>query len=239
MMNAEKLEGQRVASPIGNVTHYKLLRTLEYLGVDADKVNIVPMNGNEAAAALSRGDVAMACAFGGPIVEMKKHGYVLMPAEQQQAIGIRVFDVISVRHEFAQRVPGSGRTVPQGDRPCQQGLPRGPVQVLRYPRRGVRDGEARRHRHARQVLVPDHRRTTVGCMDGRYRAELHPGGGGLLRRAGRDEQRPRLVRAPHRCLLPGEGQGHAAARPVARGPHRRPVCAPAEPAGIGDLPWRN
>ena len=105
MMNAEKLEGQRVASPIGNVTHYKLLRTLEYLGVDADKVNIVPMNGNEAAAALSRGDVAMACAFGGPIVEMKKHGYVLMPAEQQEAIGIRVFDVVSVRHEFAQQYP--------------------------------------------------------------------------------------------------------------------------------------
>ena len=105
MMNAQKLEGQRVAAPIGNVTHFKLLRTLDYLGVDADKVNIVPMDGNEAAAALARKDVAMACAFGGPLVEMKKHGYVLMPAEQQQAIGIRVFDVVSARHQFAEEHP--------------------------------------------------------------------------------------------------------------------------------------
>lgn len=105
MLNAEKLEGQRIASPIGNSTHYKLLRTLEYLGVDADKVNIVPMNGNEASAALARGDVTMACAFGGPLVEMKKHGYVLMPAEQQEAIGIRTFDVISTPASFAEQHP--------------------------------------------------------------------------------------------------------------------------------------
>ena len=103
--NAQELEGKRVATPIGNVTHYKMLRTLDHLGVDADKVNIVPMDGNEAAAALSRGDVAMACAFGGPLVEMKKHGSVLMTAEEQEAIGIRVFDVISVRSEFADKHP--------------------------------------------------------------------------------------------------------------------------------------
>lgn len=103
--NAHELEGKRVATAIGNVTHYKMLRTLDHLGVDADKVNVVPMNGNEAAAALSRGDVAMACAFGGPIVEMKKHGSVLMTAEEQEAIGIRVFDVVSVRSEFADEHP--------------------------------------------------------------------------------------------------------------------------------------
>ena len=103
--NAEELEGKRVATPIGNVTHYKMLRTLDHLGVNADKVNVVPMDGNEAAAALSRGNVAMACAFGGPLVEMKKHGSVLMTAEEQEAIGIRVFDVISVRSQFADEHP--------------------------------------------------------------------------------------------------------------------------------------
>ncbi|MBS1270833.1 MAG: Taurine-binding periplasmic protein [Gammaproteobacteria bacterium] len=103
--NAKELEGKRVATPIGNVTHYKMLRVLDHLGVDANKVNVVPMNGNEAAAALSRGDVAMACAFGGPLVEMKRHGSVLMTAEEQEAIGIRVFDVISVRSEFAEEHP--------------------------------------------------------------------------------------------------------------------------------------
>lgn len=103
--NAKELEGKRVATPIGNVTHYKMLRTLHHLGVNADKVNIVPMNGNEAAAALARGNVAMACAFGGPLVEMKKHGSVLMTSEEQEAIGIRVFDVISVRSQFAEKHP--------------------------------------------------------------------------------------------------------------------------------------
>ncbi len=104
--NAQELEGKKVASPIGNVTHYKMLRTLDHLGVDADKVNILPMNGAEAAAALSRGDVAMACAFGGPLVEMKKYGDVLMTAVEQEAIGIRVFDVVSATSEFAEEHPG-------------------------------------------------------------------------------------------------------------------------------------
>ena len=32
--NAKELEGKKVATPTGNVTHYKLLKTLEHLGVD-------------------------------------------------------------------------------------------------------------------------------------------------------------------------------------------------------------
>jgi len=103
--NAEKLEGERVATPIGNVTHYKLLRMLDHLGVDADKVEMVQMNGADAAVAMARGDVAMACAFGGPVLRMKEHGEVLMTAEEQEAIGIRVFDVVSVTESFAEEHP--------------------------------------------------------------------------------------------------------------------------------------
>lgn len=103
--NAKDLEGKKVATPIGNVTHYKLLRTLDHLGVDASKVKILPMNGAEGAAALSRGDVCMACAFGGPLTRMKNYGSVLMTAKEQEAIGIRVFDVISVTKKFADEYP--------------------------------------------------------------------------------------------------------------------------------------
>ena len=103
--NAKELEGKRVATPIGNVTHYKMLRTLDHLGVDADAVNILPMNGAEGAAALARGDVAMACAFGGPLARMQEYGEVLMTAEEQEAIGIRVFDVVSVTQDFAEQHP--------------------------------------------------------------------------------------------------------------------------------------
>ena len=99
--NAAELEGKTIATPIGNVTHYKLLRTLDHLGVDASKVNMVQMNGADASVALARGDVAAACAFGGPLQRMKEYGAELMTATEQEAIGIRVFDVVSATESFA------------------------------------------------------------------------------------------------------------------------------------------
>jgi len=103
--NAKKLEGMKIGTPIGNVTHYKLLRMLDHLGVDATKVQMVQMNGADAAVAFARGDIAMGCAFGGPMLRMKETGEYLMTAEEQEAIGIRVFDVISVTEEFAEEHP--------------------------------------------------------------------------------------------------------------------------------------
>ena len=103
--NAQELEGKKVATPIGNVTHYKMLRTLDHLGVDASEVDVVQMNGADAAVALQRGDVAMACAFGGPVQRMKEVGSELMTAEEQEEIGIRVFDVVSTTEQFAQAHP--------------------------------------------------------------------------------------------------------------------------------------
>ena len=104
--NAAELEGRKVATPIGNVTHYKLLRMLDHLGVDASKVDMVQMNGADAAVAVARGDVAAGCAFGGPLQRMKEFGSVLMTAAEQEAIGIRVFDVISATEGFANDHPG-------------------------------------------------------------------------------------------------------------------------------------
>ena len=103
--NAVELEGKKVATPIGNVTHYKLLRMLDHLGVDASMVDMVQMNGADAAVAVARGDVAAGCAFGGPLQRMKEFGSVLMTAAEQEAIGIRVFDVISATEGFANDHP--------------------------------------------------------------------------------------------------------------------------------------
>ena len=103
--NAADLEGERVATPFGNVTHYKLLRMLDHLGVDAAEVELVQMNGADAAVAFARGDVAMACAFGGPLQRMLETGELLMTAAEQEAIGIRVFDVISATDSFIQENP--------------------------------------------------------------------------------------------------------------------------------------
>jgi taurine transport system substrate-binding protein len=108
--NATELEGKRVATPIGNVTHYKLLRTLDHLGVDASKVELVQMNPADAAVALVRGDVPMACAFGGPIDRMREVGSPLMTGAEQEAVGINTFDVITVTESFAEEHPDLVRT---------------------------------------------------------------------------------------------------------------------------------
>jgi len=103
--NARELEGKKVATPTGNVTHYKLLRTLDHLGVDQSRVEIVQMNGADAAVALVRGDVTMACAFGGPLDRMRTVGKPLMTGAEQEAAGINTFDIVSVTDSFAKEHP--------------------------------------------------------------------------------------------------------------------------------------
>lgn len=103
--NAKDLEGKKVATPIGNVTHYKLLRTLEHLGVDHSKVNLVQMNPPDGAVALARADVAMACGFGGALTRMREYGEPLMTGAEQEAIGINTFDIVTVTNQFAEEHP--------------------------------------------------------------------------------------------------------------------------------------
>ncbi|KZL22099.1 Taurine-binding periplasmic protein precursor [Pseudovibrio axinellae] len=103
--NATALEGQKVATPIGNVTHYKLIRTLQHLNVDINKVNLVQMNPADAAVAVLRGDVVMGCAFGGALDRMKTVGTPLMTGAEQEAVGINTFDVVNVTNSFAEEHP--------------------------------------------------------------------------------------------------------------------------------------
>lgn len=103
--NATELEGKRVATPIGNVTHYKLLRTMDHLGVDAGKLDLVQMNPPDGAVALARGDVVMACGFGGALKRMREYGDPLMTGAEQEAIGINTFDIISATDGFIEDNP--------------------------------------------------------------------------------------------------------------------------------------
>ncbi|MCH9852396.1 MAG: ABC transporter substrate-binding protein [Alphaproteobacteria bacterium] len=103
--NAQDLEGMKVATPIGNVTHYKLLRTLDHLNVDINAIDLVQMNPADAAVALVRGDVAMSCGFGGALAKMREVGTPLMTGAEQEAIGINTFDVITVHNDFLRDYP--------------------------------------------------------------------------------------------------------------------------------------
>ncbi len=104
---AETLAGQSVYTPLGNVTHFKLLKMLEHLGVDTSTVELIQSEGGPAAvAALDSGEVAMACAFGGAVNQMIANGgNLVMTGSEQEAIGIRVFDIISTTGDFADTYP--------------------------------------------------------------------------------------------------------------------------------------
>ena len=105
---AETLAGQSIYTPLGNVTHFKLLKMFEHLGVDTSTVELIQSEGGPAAvAALDSGDVAMACAFGGAVNQMLANGgNLVMTGSEQEAIGIRVFDIISTTGDFAEQYPG-------------------------------------------------------------------------------------------------------------------------------------
>ncbi|WP_419946728.1 ABC transporter substrate-binding protein [Candidatus Poriferisodalis sp.] len=104
---AESLAGQSIYTPLGNVTHFKLLKMLEHLGVDTGTVELIQSEGGPAAvAALDSGEVAMACAFGGAVNQMIANGgNLVMTGAEQEAIGIRVFDIISTTGDFAEAYP--------------------------------------------------------------------------------------------------------------------------------------
>ena len=104
---AETLAGQSIYTPLGNVTHFKLLKMLEHLGVDTSTVELIQSEGGPAAvAALDSGAVAMACAFGGAVNQMIANGgNLVMTGSEQEAIGIRVFDIISTTGTFAAEHP--------------------------------------------------------------------------------------------------------------------------------------
>ena len=104
---AETLAGQSIYTPLGDVAHFKLLKMLEHLVVDTATVNLIESEGGPAAvAALDSGEVALACAFGGAVNQMIANGgNLVMTGAEQEAIGIRVFDVISTSADFAEAYP--------------------------------------------------------------------------------------------------------------------------------------
>ena len=104
---AETLAGQSIYTPLGNVTHFKLLKMLEHLGVDITTLNLIESEGGPAAvAALDSGEVALACAFGDAVNQMIANGgNLVMTGAEQEAIGIRVFGIISTSGDFAEGYP--------------------------------------------------------------------------------------------------------------------------------------
>jgi taurine transport system substrate-binding protein len=104
--NAAALAGQPIAVRKGSLSHYRLLGVLRHLEVDPNSVRVIAVADDEAAAAALRsGDVVMACASGNALRGMRKLGAPLLSAEEQSAIGLKVFDSITVSTEFLNEHP--------------------------------------------------------------------------------------------------------------------------------------
>ncbi|RYH04007.1 taurine ABC transporter substrate-binding protein [Salipiger sp. IMCC34102] len=98
--SADELAGQTVAVPLGTAAHYGFLRQMDHFGVDLSSLTVVDMAPAEGAAALSQGDVGMACGWGGALARMKEYGNVLLTGAEKEELGILVFDVTSAPASF-------------------------------------------------------------------------------------------------------------------------------------------
>ena len=108
---AAKLDGQKVAVPLGTMADYVFKETMRVVGADVSSVKVVDMAPEDGSAAFVNGDVAMACLFGGKSIDAaKEKGDLLLSKEEAQAEGIAGIDITSVTNKFLKENPGMVRT---------------------------------------------------------------------------------------------------------------------------------
>ena len=108
---ATKLDGQKVAVPLGTMADYVFKETMRVVGADISKMKVVDMNPEDGSAAFVNGDVAMACLFGGKSIKAaKEKGASLLTVKEAQDAGIAGIDITSVTNKFLKENPGMVRT---------------------------------------------------------------------------------------------------------------------------------
>ena len=108
---SSKLDGQKVAVPLGTMADYVFKETMRVVGADISKMKVVDMNPEDGSAAFVNGDVAMACLFGGKSIKAaKEKGASLLTVKEAQDAGIAGIDITSVTNKFLKENPGMVRT---------------------------------------------------------------------------------------------------------------------------------
>ena len=104
---SSKLDGQKVAVPLGTMADYVFKETMRVVGADISKMKVVDMNPEDGSAAFVNGDVAMACLFGGASIEKALEvGKRVLTVDEAKAAGIAGIDVVSVTNKFLKENPG-------------------------------------------------------------------------------------------------------------------------------------
>ena len=99
--NAKKLEGKKVAVPLGTMAEYVFDEFMISLGVDRKKIKVVQMDPQDGAEALKKGKVDGACIFGGKAIRKAlKYGKRLLTVNEAREAGIAGVDVILVTDRF-------------------------------------------------------------------------------------------------------------------------------------------
>jgi len=108
---AAKLDGQKVAVPLGTMADYVFKETMRVVGADISSMKVVDMAPEDGSAAFVNGDVAMACLFGGGSIDAaKEKGAALLTVKEAQDAGIAGIDITSVTNKFLKENPGMVRT---------------------------------------------------------------------------------------------------------------------------------
>ena len=108
---SSKLDGQKVAVPLGTMADYVFKETMRVVGADISKMKVVDMNPEDGSAAFVNGDVAMACLFGGKSIKAaKEKGASLLTVKEAQDAGIAGIDITSVTNKFLKENPGMVKT---------------------------------------------------------------------------------------------------------------------------------
>ena len=99
--NAKKLEGKKVAVPLGTMAEYIFDQTMTSLGVDRKKIKVVSMDPQDGAKALQKGKVDAACIFGGNSIKRAlKYGKRLLTSDEMFEEGMAGVDTILVTNRF-------------------------------------------------------------------------------------------------------------------------------------------
>ena len=106
-----KLDGQKVAVPLGTMADYVFKETMRVVGADPSRMKVIDMNPEDGSAALVNGDVAMACLFGGTsIKKAEEAGSKMLTVAEAKDAGIAGIDITSVTNKFLRENPGMVRT---------------------------------------------------------------------------------------------------------------------------------
>ena len=104
--NAERLLGGRpVYAPYGGMDHYRVAAILDEMGIEPATIPFYWSTGSvDAHRAFNQGDVVVACAAGDHLQEMRTGGgSTLLERGEQDDLGLRVVDLVTVSKAFVDR----------------------------------------------------------------------------------------------------------------------------------------